>query len=88
MSSKGTKVKRAGATVLGLVAIAIPAGALGSGVYSYDKVGRLTVVLYDNGTCLAYAYDANGNRTSQANTSASVTAVWGAGTFGCFSWTP
>ncbi len=81
-------VPRALAVMLGLVAIAVPGGALGSGVYGYDKVGRLTTALYDNGTCLVYAYDANGNRTSQTNTSATVTAVWGTGTYGCFSWTP
>jgi YD repeat-containing protein len=73
---------------LGLAAIAIPGGALGSGVFGYDKVGRVTTALYDNGTCLVYTYDANGNRTSQTNTPATVTAVWGSGVFGCFSWTP
>jgi len=76
------------ATALGLVALTISGGALGSVVLSYDKVGRLTIALYDNGTCLVYAYDANGNRTSATNTGAAATAVWGTGTFGCFSWTP
>jgi YD repeat-containing protein len=80
------------ATVLGIAAMTIPGSALGSGVvYGYDAVGRVTSALYDNGTCLAYAYDANGNRTSQTVTSsggAPQTPTWGTGTFGCFSWTP
>lgn len=77
------------ATVLGIAALTIPASALGSGVvYGYDKVGRLTTALYDNGLCVAYAYDANGNRTSQTNSTASATPVWGTGTFRCFNWTP
>ncbi len=82
-------IAQARATLLGIAAMTIPGSALGSGVvYGYDKVGRLTAALYDNGTCLVYAYDANGNRTSATNTSATVTPVWGTGTFGCFSWTP
>ena len=88
MSRRLRLVVRAVATVPGLVAITVAGGALGSAHYSYDKVGRLTTALYDNGACLAYAYDANGNRTSQTNTSANVTAVWGTGVYGCFSWTP
>jgi YD repeat-containing protein len=78
--------KRRLAIVLGLVALTVPGGAFGSAVYTYDKAGRLLVARYDNGMCVAYTYDANGNRTSQTNLSA--TAVWGAGIFGCFNWTP
>lgn len=77
------------ATALGIAALTLPGNALSfSVVYGYDKVGRLITALYDNGTCLVYAYDANGNRTSQNSTSATTTPVWGTGTFGCFSWTP
>ena len=57
-------------TVLGIAAMTIPGSALGSGVvYGYDTVGRVTSALYDNGTCLAYAYDANGNLISDGSTS-------------------
>lgn len=70
----------------------IPGSALGSAVaYGYDQVGRLVTAHYDNDTCVLYAYDANGNRTSQAVTTsggAPQTPTWGTGTFGCFSWTP
>lgn len=79
------------ATVLGVAAMTIPGLALASVDYGYDKVGRLTTAHYDNGTCVLYAYDANGNRTSQSITSSgapSGTPTWGTGTFGCFSWTP
>jgi YD repeat-containing protein len=87
MSRRLNLIARTRAIVLGITATTIPGSAMGSGVvYSYDKVGRLTIALYDNGTCQVYAYDANGNRTSQTNTNA--TAVWGTGIYGCFSWTP
>jgi YD repeat-containing protein len=58
--------------------------------YTYDPLGRVTTALYDNGLCVAYSYDANGNRTSQNNTisTPATTPIWGAGVWGCFSWTP
>jgi YD repeat-containing protein len=61
-----------------------------STIYTYDLLGRVTTVQYDNGLCIAYTYDANGNRTSQTNTIAGppATAVWGTGVWGCFKWTP
>ncbi|MQA65948.1 MAG: hypothetical protein GEU76_08610 [Alphaproteobacteria bacterium] len=57
--------------------------------YTYDELGRVRTALYDNGLCVAYAYDANGNRTSQSNTisTAAETPYWGAGVWGCFPWT-
>ncbi|MBS0524380.1 MAG: hypothetical protein JSS04_12195 [Proteobacteria bacterium] len=70
----------------------IPGSALGSGVvYGYDKVGRLTFAHYDDGTCILYIYDVNGNRTSQTIASPGSgpgTPTWGTGAFGCFYWTP
>ena len=61
----------------------------GSATYGYDLDGRVRSVLYDNGLCIAYNYDANGNRTSQNNTinGPENQATWGTGYFGCFSWT-
>lgn len=58
--------------------------------YTYDDLGRVRAVRYDNGVCVTYAYDANGNRTSQTITSggAPATPTWGSGVFGCFYWTP
>lgn len=41
-----------------------------SATYSYDALGRLTLVNYSNGSATAYSYDAAGNRT-QVNTTAS-----------------
>ncbi|MBZ9765502.1 RHS repeat protein [Mesorhizobium sp. CA6] len=66
------------------------AAIAGSVAYTYDPTGRLTTALYDNSTCIAYSYDANGNRTSQTNTvgGVPVSAVWGSGVWGCFKWTP
>jgi YD repeat-containing protein len=32
--------------------------------YTYDALGRVTQVAYDNGLIVTYAYDAAGNRTS------------------------
>lgn len=61
----------------------------GNASFTYDLVGRVTTALYDNGSCVAYSYDANGNRTSQTNTisGAPESATWGSGVFGCFNWT-
>jgi YD repeat-containing protein len=61
--------------------------ATGSVAYTYDALGRVTTASYDTGACVIYAYDANGNRTSQTiNVSASTTAVWGNFLWGCANW--
>ncbi|MFD1985440.1 RHS repeat domain-containing protein [Mesorhizobium newzealandense] len=64
----------------------LPTVANSSVSYGYDDLGRVTSALYDNGMCIAYSYDANGNRTAQNN--AVGTTVWGSGVWGCFNWTP
>jgi YD repeat-containing protein len=73
--------------VLGAMA---PAAAISSVKYTYDRMGRVTTALYDNGVCIVYAYDANGNRTSATTYAAGSlnTPTWGTGTWGCFIWTP
>ena len=58
-----------------------------SATFTYDLAGRVGAILYDNGMCVAYTYDAAGNRTAQTNATAPSPA-WGTGTWGCFSWTP
>jgi YD repeat-containing protein len=69
-----------------LAAVAVDALAAGV-IYSYDQVGRVGAALYDNGMCVAYTYDGNGNRTSQINATPGA-AAWGSGAWGCFDWTP
>jgi YD repeat-containing protein len=57
--------------------------------YLYDPTGRLTVAIYDSGVCIAYAYDANGDRTSVTTfTGPPVAAklIWGTGNWGCTTW--
>jgi uncharacterized protein RhaS with RHS repeats len=57
--------------------------------YTYDPTGRLTTAYYDDGSCVAYEYDANGNRTSFSNTAYGAPPLtWGSGQWGCPSWTP
>jgi YD repeat-containing protein len=72
-----------------LIGCLLPCGVIASALYTYDAVGRVTSALYDNGTCVAYLYDANGNRTSQNTTLSGtpVSPVWGSGVWGCFAWT-
>jgi YD repeat-containing protein len=72
------------------LAIFVPSGRGASVTYTYDPAGRLTTALYDNGLCVAYGYDAAGNRTSQNNMAAGApqTPRWGTGVWGCFAWTP
>jgi YD repeat-containing protein len=57
--------------------------ATGSVIYTYDTLGRLTSAFYDTGVCIAYTYDANGNRLSETIyvISSASTGVWG-----CFNW--
>jgi YD repeat-containing protein len=78
------------AALLTIGGIVIPTQADSSADFTYDAVGRVTTALYDNASCVAYGYDANGNRTSQTNTisSSPEIATWGTGVLGCFKWTP
>jgi YD repeat-containing protein len=77
-------------SALSMLGIPIPGTADAAVTYGYDPLGRVTTALYDDGLCVVYGYDANGNRISQANTISSPpeSAVWGTGTWGCFHWTP
>lgn len=73
-------------SAVALLAVAVsdaPRAANGSVVYTYDALGRLSTASYDTGVCIAYTYDANGNRLSEKIlvTSGSSTGVWG-----CFNW--
>jgi len=79
---------KAAVVVLSLLAGQIPFSAEGATYYEYDPLGRLTTALYDNGLCVVYSYDANGNRTSQTNyeTPQVSPALWGAETWGSFVW--
>jgi YD repeat-containing protein len=76
--------------LLALLAAMSADAATASTSYTYDLVGRVTSALYDNGVCVVYAYDVNGNRTSQTNTvgGTPTSPIWGSGTWGCFLWTP
>jgi len=48
--------------------------------YSYDAAGRLTGVVYDDGSSLSYQYDANGNRLTR--TAALASSNTGSGSSG------
>ncbi len=69
--------------------LVLSSAAVADVLYSYDLNGRVTTALYDNGTCVVYTYDANGNRLSQTTypPGSLGSATWGSGTFGCFKWT-
>jgi YD repeat-containing protein len=45
-----------------------PAAKAASAAYTYDALGRVIQVVYDNGTKIVYVYDAAGNRTVQTVT--------------------
>jgi YD repeat-containing protein len=60
-----------------------PQAANGSVAYTYDALGRLLTASYDTGVCIAYAYDANGNRKSEKIL---VVAPSSTGVWGCFNW--
>ena len=80
---------RAWALALPAFVFMLPSLAEGGISYRYDRSGRLTAVLYDNGLCIVYTYDASGNRLSQVTSSAQASPpIWGSATWGCFQWTP
>jgi YD repeat-containing protein len=54
----------AAALLLGSAAPSFAASAS----YTYDALGRLVQVTYDNGTTIVYSYDAAGNRTAKSIT--------------------
>jgi YD repeat-containing protein len=72
-------IRRAGALAFVAFAAAAPFMAhAGSVSYTYDTLGRLAKVIYNDGktaTTIAYSYDAAGNRTSVATTSAAAVAA-------------
>lgn len=39
-----------------------------SATYTYDALGRVTTVTYDNGTAITYTYDSTGNLTNKTVT--------------------
>ncbi|WP_205736682.1 RHS repeat domain-containing protein [Acidovorax cavernicola] len=56
----------------GLLMFAAVAAVAGSVNYTYDALGRLAKVIYNNGTTtttINYSYDAAGNRSSVVTTS-------------------
>jgi YD repeat-containing protein len=78
------------ATALLLVLATSAANAASASIYyTYDSNGRVITALYSNGTCVVYAYDPTGNRTSQTNTTNGTpeSPNWGSGMWGCFVWT-
>jgi hypothetical protein len=89
--SPGVQTKIALAfVVFASLAISRASQADSSVSYGYDQVGRVTSAAYDNGLCVVYTYDANGNRTAQSYSMSSGAASqnWGSGVWGCYlKWT-
>ncbi len=50
------------AITLGAALLLFSASSATAETYSYDDAGRLTKVVYDDGSFIRYQYDANGNR--------------------------
>lgn len=77
-------------TAVGVVGLLGFGGAVeaanGSVTYTYDALGRVASASYDTGVIIIYAYDANGNRTSQTINANSTNGVWGSFTWGAALW--
>jgi len=56
--------------------------------YGYDLLGQIATVRYENGLCVIYTYDKNGNIVRQiGNAAPTETAVlWGSDTWPDFAW--
>ena len=55
------KVLAAGLAILCVISLTIASRAARAETYTYDDVGRLTSVTYDDNSTIDYTYDANGN---------------------------
>lgn len=76
--------------LLGLLSSSDGRAATGSITYDYDILGRVVTAYYsNNGVCVVYAYDPNGNRTSQTISASTAVAwpLWGTASWGNFNWT-
>jgi hypothetical protein len=74
------------ALMLMLTGVFMPSKSEAEVSYTYDQLGRVTMVLYDNGLCITYSYDPDGNRIAQ-NTAVEA-PVWGSSVWRCSHWTP
>lgn len=70
-----------------LLSLALPTTANEGIIYRYDVVGHIASALYDSGVCIAYTYDANGNRVTQITAVSASPPTWGSIAWGCFRWT-
>ena len=68
---------------LGLWPIESSMAADASVTYQYDATGRLIAASYNNGLCITYTYDLNGNRLSETTGPCSTA---GTGVWGSFNW--
>ena len=71
-----------------MISIPFPAHANQMTLALSVQSSRLFLITIGMGSvCTSFAYDVNGNRTSQAvATVGTAPAKWGTGTFGCFVW--
>ena len=64
-------IQRIGIVMLATVALLAAMPAIvhsASATYQYDTKGRVSKITYDDGTVVDYAYNLNGNRTSETRT--------------------
>ena len=78
--------KRLAGLAAAMVALGVASAAMADTTnYKYDDLGRLVEVDYPDGSRVAYAYDAAGNRVSVTRTAATA-GVWGTMTWGQDKW--
>lgn len=61
-------MKVANFAVLALFTLCCSQVFAASASYTYDALGRVTSVTYDNGTVITYTYDSTGNLTNKTVT--------------------
>jgi YD repeat-containing protein len=82
------RTARVAVIALALLGLLDPCRAKAADSFGYDVLGRIVTARYDNGSCIVYAYDATGNRTSQVSLGPPQTSppLWDAGSWGSFTW--
>lgn len=75
-------------SVLIAISLATPSYTSAADQYGYDALGRISSVRYEDGLCVIYSYDRNGNIIRQIANAAPLetSMLWGSDNWTNFAW--